>query len=74
MLDRYRNIFMSKCSLSKVKMQIKNWKKIFTKDINRWFPQNGFRIALKYVKTGSTLHIIREMKTKTTLSFAIILE
>lgn len=65
---------MTKCTLNKVKTQIRNLEKIFTKDVNRWFLKNDFKIALKYMKRDSTLPIIREIKSKTTLRFDIILE
>lgn len=51
---------MTKWTLSKAN---KNWKKIFTKDINSQF-FNDLKIALKKLKRDSTLLIIRKMKSK----------
>lgn len=38
--DRNKNFCMTTCTLSNVKIQKKNWGKIFTKDTNRQIPQN----------------------------------
>lgn len=61
---------MTKWTLSQ--KAYKNPEKIFTKNINRYFPKNDFKIVLKFLERDSTLLTIREMKSKTTLRFAIM--
>lgn len=60
---------MLKLNNKKANSPNKKW----TKDLNRYLPKEDIQMANKYMERCSTLYVIREVQTKTTIRYLYIL-